>query len=175
MRYPRGEESMSLGFRMRPDQRHDACAALVAFFLRVAPTGSPMLDLAGIVFCLLLSLLLNAPLTTSPKAEWGEGLLRDLVLVLSQVFFANERFRDGELPEDSSSSVGVSTSLGQHAPFLYYRRLVAHHGHYLVRLCDFFLYGLSNGNSRILSARLNLATLSSILLVPLTFSILTPM
>ena len=37
-------------------QRHDAQAALVAMCLRVAPAGSPGLDLASTISCLLLPL-----------------------------------------------------------------------------------------------------------------------
>ena len=48
----------------------------------------------------------DAPLTVSLKAGRCKGLLRDFSLV----FFAGERLKDEELPEDNSSSAGVSTS-----------------------------------------------------------------
>ena len=54
--------------------------------------------------------LWDAPLIASLKAGCCEGLLYDLDFVISQVFFAGERFRDGELPEDKSLSARVSTS-----------------------------------------------------------------
>ena len=58
----------------------------------------------------------------------------------------------------------------QQAPSLYYGRSVAHCGCYLVRLCDFFRYRLATGHSRAVSAQLDLAALSFVLLVPLAFS-----
>ena len=59
----------------------------------------------------------------------------------------------------------------QWAPSLYYRRSVAHRDRYLVRLSDFFRSRLAVGHSRSVTARLDLATLSSVLLVSLAFSL----
>ena len=97
--------------------------------------------------------------------------MRDLVLVLSRVFFVNERFRDGELLEDRSSSTRVSTSSGTMGPFPLSRAM--HHDCYLLHLFqdhDFFRSGLVVGHSCVVSARLDLTTLSSVLLFPLAFS-----
>ena len=47
----------------------------------------------------------------------GRPLVRSGPCALSSIFFVNERFRDGELPEDSSSSAGVLTSSGTTCPF----------------------------------------------------------
>ena len=61
----------------------------------------------------------------------------------------------------------------QRAPSLYHRRSTAHRDHYLVRFFqdrDFFQSGLATNHSRVVSARPDLATLSSVLLVPLVFS-----
>ena len=56
--------------------------------------------------------LQDTPLIASLKARRCEGLLHNLAFMLSRAFFAGERLRDGELPEDSSSSARVSTSSG---------------------------------------------------------------
>ena len=95
----------------------------------------------------------------------------DLVLVLSSVFFDGERFRVGELHEDSSSSAGVTMSSGTMGPFPLSRAISCTSRPLLMHLCDFFRSGLAAGHSRAITTRLDLATLSSVLLVPLTFSL----
>ena len=92
--------------------------------------------------------------------------------MLSRVFFAGERFRDGELLEDSLSSAGVSTSLGETGPFPLSRG-AAHRDRYLARLFqdrNFCQFGPVTSHSHTVSARPDFATPSSVLFVPLSFS-----
>ena len=61
----------------------------------------------------------------------------------------------------------------QHAPSLYHKRSVVHHNSYLTHLFQdrgFFQSGPRTGRSRVVSAQPDLATPSSVLLVPLAFS-----
>ena len=97
----------------------------------------------------------------------------DLVLVLSQVLFVDKRFKDEELHKDSSSFARVSTSSGTISPF-YLSRVIGCASWPLSQASfsrsRLFRFGPITGHSRIVSARLDLATPSSVLLVPLTFS-----
>ena len=89
--------------------------------------------------------------------------------MLSRVFFANERFRDGELPKDSSLSAWVSTLSGAMGP----GNLLGIGGRYLARLFQdryFFQSRPATGHSHAISAQLDLATPSYVLLVPIAFS-----
>ena len=79
----------------------------------IAPTGNTDVPLRAQFgwYCPLPTFLLarrDESLMESLKAERCKVLLSDLTLV----FFASERPKDGELLEDNSSSVGVSTLTG---------------------------------------------------------------
>ena len=93
--------------------------------------------------------------------------------MLSQVFFVDERFSDGELPKDSSSSDRVSTSSGTKGPFplsqafSWASRPLSHASFPGSR---FFQFGLATSHSRHVSAQPDLATILSVLLVSLAFS-----
>ena len=88
--------------------------------------------------------------------------------MLSRVFFVGERFRDAELPKDSSSFAGVSTSLGGMGP-LPLSRAISCTSRQLSR-CLFQDLDFFQGHSHSVSTQPDLTTLSSILLVPLAFS-----
>ena len=83
------------------------------------------------------------------------------------------RFSGLRLPKDSSSFARVLTSSGTTSPFSLSRvigcasRLLSSA---FFQDHDFFQSGLAAGHSRVVSARLDLVTLSSVLLVPLAFS-----
>ena len=94
--------------------------------------------------------------------------------MLSLVSFDGERFKDGELLEDNSPSVGVSTSSGTTGPFpLSWVINCASRSVLAIHFQDhnFFQSRLAAGHSRVVSARPGLATLSSVLLIPLSFSL----
>ena len=113
-------------------------------------------------------------LSTLLNAGRCEYLWCDLALLL----FAEKRF--GELPEDNSSSTGVSTSSRPCAPFRYRERSGALLDRCLVRLFRqdhfFFLSGPTNDRFHSTDVQRNLAIPSSTLLTPPVYlHDLTPM
>ena len=96
-----------------------------------------------------------------------------MAFVLSLAFFADERLKDGELPEDNSSSAVVSTSLGIIGSLPLLRALDAQLDRYLVHLFQdsgFFLFEPLTGHSHAASVQHDLATPSFVFLVPPIFS-----
>ena len=98
--------------------------------------------------------------------------------MLSRVFFVGERFRDGELPEDSSLSARVSTLSGEISPFplswaIGYA-LQPQSRTSFPRLRFFSIWArnwsFATGHSHAISAWPDLATPSYVLLVSLAFS-----
>ena len=91
--------------------------------------------------------------------------------MLSRAFFSCEILKDGELPEDSSSSVRVSMSTGTMGSFPLLRAIG--YGRCLVRLFQdrgYFQSRPATGHSHAASVHPAHVTPSSVLLVPLTFS-----
>ena len=89
--------------------------------------------------------------------------------MLFRTYVTDERFRDGELPKDNSSSAGCRRRQEQRAPSLYRGRSTAHHGLYLARLLEyreFFQSGPATGCSHVVSVQPGPATPSSASFVP---------
>ena len=101
-----------------------------------------------------------------------QRFLRDLAFVLSRAFFIGERLNDGELPKENPSSVGVLTSLGITGSFPLLRAIgcIAQP---LSRTSFprswLFLSRPATSHSHAASVQHDLATPSSVLLVPPVF------
>ena len=78
---------------------------------------------------------------------------------------------DRELPEDNSSSSKVSTLSGSKAPFPLSREIGCTSRLLSCASLLLFSSGLAASHSHVISARPDLATLSSVVLVPLAFSL----
>ena len=101
------------------------------------------------------------------------GLLHDLAFMLSQESFAGERLKDGELLEDSSSSVGVLTSSGTMGSFPLLReirRVARPLSHTFFQDRYFFQSGPAAGHSHAANIQHDFATPLPVLLAPLAFS-----
>ena len=93
--------------------------------------------------------------------------------MLPRASFARERLKDGELLDDNSSSIGVSTSSWIIGSFPLLWQLDAQLDRYLVHLFqdrNFSLSGPATGHSLAASVRHGLAAPSSVLLAPLVSS-----
>ena len=96
--------------------------------------------------------------------------MHDLAFALSRAFFVSERLKDGELPKDSSSSMGVLTSSGITGsfPLLQVIGLDRHLVH-LFQNCGFSPSGLAASHSLAAIVRRDLVSPSFALLAPLVF------
>ena len=90
--------------------------------------------------------------------------------MLSRAFFGAKDSRMRSCLRTTHRPLGYRRCQEQRAASLYHGRSVTHRGHYLMRLCDFFQSRFTAGHPRAVSSCSGLATLLSVLFVPLAFS-----